>query len=325
MYSATNRNLMIYNIQMKKRLFYIDILKTIACVLIINTHSAPLFPDRFSYLSFGGDLGNDLFFMISGYCLYSFINNKHIVNFKKWYLQKVAKLFFISSVFNLINIIIRKEYNYGIVKLVKIFTIPNGYWFICAISILYIYIYIYGKIENNAIRLLVNGILLIAHLYFDTGLGSFSERYIMGAISMSAGYEIKKIDPNISKKISSIIIVISFVFFVILKMYCRNIFNVYFHLLQGVLIVIINSFSLMFASKLHIQSNIIIENISKSTLIAYLIGTKELTALFKYIVFPISYIINMVVILTVSVLLRKLYCKVMFIFQKNKNCRIEND
>ena len=64
--------------------YFINYLRTIATVLITNSHYSNIWP--ISDLAAGGLLGNILFIAASGFCL---LNIKE--NFGKWYLKRIAK------------------------------------------------------------------------------------------------------------------------------------------------------------------------------------------------------------------------------------------
>ena len=70
----------------KVRYNFIPYLKTLAVLLVINSHLDAYYPH--SALATGGALGNALFFVVSGFCLAD-IHDK----FDKWYFYRVLKIY----------------------------------------------------------------------------------------------------------------------------------------------------------------------------------------------------------------------------------------
>ena len=64
--------------------YIIDIAKALACLLIANFHSDILYPDKLSLLSFGGDIGNNIFFMVSGFALLPSVEKSTSLDIGKW-------------------------------------------------------------------------------------------------------------------------------------------------------------------------------------------------------------------------------------------------
>lgn len=74
-------------------MFYIiDIMKSLACLLIANFHSDILFPDRLSLLAFGGDIGNNMFFMVSGSTLFPSVERSGGKDVRSWYIKRLKRL-----------------------------------------------------------------------------------------------------------------------------------------------------------------------------------------------------------------------------------------
>lgn len=73
---------------MTDRVKAIDYIKCIACLLIINSHIAQLYPDSIKALSFGGYFGNSFFFFVSGYCL-----NNLKEDFPRWYYKRFWRIY----------------------------------------------------------------------------------------------------------------------------------------------------------------------------------------------------------------------------------------
>ncbi len=70
-----------------KRILAVDYIKCLACLLILNSHIASLYPSFLKRLAFGGYFGNCLFFFCSGFLLTKISNS-----FPKWYGKKIVRV-----------------------------------------------------------------------------------------------------------------------------------------------------------------------------------------------------------------------------------------
>jgi len=66
----------------------INWLRCLATLLITNSHFDTLYPQKLSFLAFGGLFGNCIFFLVSGYCLANITTA-----FPKWYAKRVIKVY----------------------------------------------------------------------------------------------------------------------------------------------------------------------------------------------------------------------------------------
>ena len=57
-------------------------LRLLACIIITNSHLRNIYPESISFMSFGGHLGNTLFFFASGWCLTN-CTKRNIIDFMK--------------------------------------------------------------------------------------------------------------------------------------------------------------------------------------------------------------------------------------------------
>lgn len=129
---------------------FIDIVKVIAVILIINSHMDPIYPIK--SLATGGSLGNALFFIASGFLLLG--RNKDI----KFYFILFFKLYIPLYLVTLITGL-EKD-----VLWIKQLVWPTNYWFIGAIVVFYI---LYGVLEKlNLFAKISYFYLAILAMYF---------------------------------------------------------------------------------------------------------------------------------------------------------------
>ena len=145
----------------KKRILAVDYIKCIACLLILNSHLAPLYPGAFKRLAFGGFFGNCLFFFCTGFLLM-----KARDTFSKWYGKKIVRV--ILPYFLLLPLLFfdgrLKE-----LDVLNIFIPFKLYHFIPTILILYITYYIALFLSDKAkIRFLymILALTIVCFLYF---------------------------------------------------------------------------------------------------------------------------------------------------------------
>lgn len=136
-----------------KREIYIDCLKIIAIILIINSHCDNLYPIK--ALATGGALGNSLFFICAGY-LWG-IN----VTIKKL-LLKILRLYIPTWLVTL-------SFYWGNGDAIYQFIWPTSFWFIGAIVLFYVLFFILDKLDiysHYGIFLFVCGLIYSAYYIF---------------------------------------------------------------------------------------------------------------------------------------------------------------
>lgn len=118
----------------------ITFLKCLAALLITNAHLGPFYPERFQFLSFGGALGNSLFFLCSGWALVGGVKK---MSFPNWYIKRAIRVLIPVWSFMLItSCMFINSYNWC-----QFFQTP--YWFLNAILLFYIPYYLiirYAKV-----------------------------------------------------------------------------------------------------------------------------------------------------------------------------------
>lgn len=122
--------------------YFINYLRTIATVLITNSHYSNIWP--ISDLAAGGLLGNILFFAASGFCL---LNIKE--NFGKWYWKRIAKIWPVMIGFTLLTVLIG-DYSLASWKdVVRLFLYPTNYIFLVWLMISYIAFYVLAWLSKK--------------------------------------------------------------------------------------------------------------------------------------------------------------------------------
>jgi peptidoglycan/LPS O-acetylase OafA/YrhL len=122
--------------------YFINYLRTIATVLITNSHYSNIWP--ISDLAAGGLLGNILFFAASGFCL---LNIKE--NFGKWYLKRIAKIWPVMIGFTLLAVLVGDYPLASWKDAVRLFLYPTNYIFLVWLMISYIAFYILAWLSKK--------------------------------------------------------------------------------------------------------------------------------------------------------------------------------
>ncbi len=133
----------------------ISILRFLACLLIVNSHCGDLYP--VSLLAIGGEQGNVIFFIISGYCL---ANIK--TNFIQWTAKRYKKILPITIVALLLRILFVDGFT-NIVKMPLHMILKKYidlYWFVFAIMCYYIVFYIIFK-NTSKLKIIIIALLYI--------------------------------------------------------------------------------------------------------------------------------------------------------------------
>lgn len=144
-------NQIIENNIISKQWNAISFMKCIAAILITNAHIGPFYPEGYDWMSFGGALGNSLFFFCSGYALIDSIKDK---SFLQWYSRRLKRLYptiwLVMAVFVLIG--------YGNYRIIDFIVTP--YWFINTIIVFYAIFYFVVKYTRRNLSFLI-GILFL--------------------------------------------------------------------------------------------------------------------------------------------------------------------
>lgn len=114
---------------MQKRYNSVYYLKFLATFFITNSHLLSLYPDRLSFMAFGGMFGNCLFFFVSGFCL-----TKRKENFFIFMLRRIIRVYLPYLLF--LPFILNTEY-VSVSDVLEIVFPMRNYHFIPSIIVLY--------------------------------------------------------------------------------------------------------------------------------------------------------------------------------------------
>lgn len=306
--------------------YFIVILRFIAMLLITNSHYDNIWP--ISAIATGGTLGNALFFAISGFCI-SFKE----VNFNKWIIKKIIRIYPQVIVVSVIMFIIIEPNIHSIWDVIKIFIYPTQFWFISAIMLFYIMLFFIHKYYNQSIKyiyLLAIVIYVIIYLLIlDTSNwvieGASCFKWIYYFIIMIIGYDIRcNLDKfkelAIKKKgvlqFGVLFSIISYLIFKILMSKFLLFMKLQFIIHIIVLVFMISCFGIgvIYENKIKEKCKCkryyyVIQVLSGLTLEIYLVQTQILRSFYNY-VFPINLFIVTVLILLSAFLLKESSVKI---------------
>ena len=129
-----------------KRNVSLDILKIFTMLLIINSHSDILYPAQIRFLASGGAIGNELFFLISGYLF----SAKDDIGRDIW--KRFIKLYIPAYIMIMMTLLCGKIHVDSIEVFVKEFIWPTHFWFVGAIFVYSVILYALkkkAKIDNK--------------------------------------------------------------------------------------------------------------------------------------------------------------------------------
>ena len=133
----------------KARYEFINVLKVLAAILITDSHYTNIWP--YSFMAFGGLLGDVLYFAISGFCLADIKEP-----FSRWYLKRILRIYPILWIVNIIGVSVGYFRILSIKTFIELFIYPTYFHFIASIMVLYIIFYfivkyLLGKIGFKAV------------------------------------------------------------------------------------------------------------------------------------------------------------------------------
>lgn len=139
-------------------------LRFIAILLITNSHLDNLYP--VSAMSTGGQLGNSLFFMLSGFGLAASYRKKGDV-FGPWLQRRLARIYpSVLLVALTAAVVTGAVFEWGVMDYVRHLLWPTEYWFVAAIVCFYVPFYWLMSLRNKAVFLWLIGLLFLPYFYF---------------------------------------------------------------------------------------------------------------------------------------------------------------
>ena len=169
----------------EKQVYIIDILRFAACLMIFFYHCNSLLPGEFKFLTFfGEDMGNDLFFMISGFALYPSIERTPLSALPAWYLRRLKRILPMLAFFYILSFLTGYYSFKNAFQLFTVFIYPTLYWFATAILFFYLLLFVVMKVRPKLIRWLVAAALMPIWIMRIDKMEGY---YLIGFIAMMAG------------------------------------------------------------------------------------------------------------------------------------------
>lgn len=122
---------------------FIVVLRTVACMLITNSHGEEVYPIRI--LASGGLLGDVIYFAISGYCLYALKEMK----FLPWYGKRLKRVYIPTWITAGLFIVTGIYGTIGAKRVCELLFWPTHYHFVASILVMYIIFFFAMKYINR--------------------------------------------------------------------------------------------------------------------------------------------------------------------------------
>ncbi len=201
-------------------LYIIDIIRCAACLMIFLYHCNTILPGEFRFLTFfGEDMGNDLFFLISGFALFPSIERAELKDFPRWYLRRLLRILPTLAFFYLLSYLTGFYSLKDLSQLFTVFVYPTLYWFVTGILVFYILVFLIFKLLPGALRFLIPVLLLILWWILWDKMEAY---YLSGLLSMQTGAllreSLEKEDPGFQKSgLYSAVFFTSFILYLAVK------------------------------------------------------------------------------------------------------------
>ncbi len=174
----------------RKDVKVIDIIRCIACLMIFFYHCNTILPGEFRWLTFfGEDMGNQLFFMISGFALFPSIQETAPKGLPRWYFKRLARILPMLGFFYLLSYLTGFYSLNDPAQVFTVFVYPTLYWFVTAILVFYLALFLFLKIDNRYVQGLI---LLALFAAWCIRADKMEAYYFAGALSMFTGALLRK-------------------------------------------------------------------------------------------------------------------------------------
>ncbi len=179
-------------------IFIIDIIRCLACLMIFFYHCNTILPGEYRWLTFfGEDMGNQLFFMISGFALFPSVREAGFKDLPGWYFKRLIRILPMLSFFYLLSFLTGFYSFRDPAQVFTVFIYPTLYWFVTAILVFYLLLFLFLKINSRMIKgLIMAGIFALWCLRADR----MEAYYLAGALSMLTGTLLRKGLERINEK-----------------------------------------------------------------------------------------------------------------------------
>ncbi len=148
----------------RKRYAYIDVLKMLGVLIVLNSHFDTLYP--ISYLAVGGAIGNGLFFITSGFLCWPIKSG----GFPWWFGRKVLRIYIPTLIAAAVSLFTTRKGLLTPGNAFFIFVWPTVFWFIGAIILFYIIYYLLRNVTTDRQFGIMFGVLAIAYVAIYIGL-----------------------------------------------------------------------------------------------------------------------------------------------------------
>lgn len=328
-----------------KRYLFIEFLRPIAAILILNSHFDSLYP--ISAMATGGSIGNSIFFAVSGFCLCPIKDN-----FTKWMGKRIAKLYVPTIIMALVSTMLSRgvqELN-TFLEFIYTFIWPTNYWFVGAIALFYLLYYIFDFINSNKKFAVLFAIICIIYFiyysFLDTSSwvieangissveGCFKLIYYFSIMMMGKWFRV-----NINYKFTHTktyfsMAVLSFISIYAFK-YLMTKYSVLFrfqflnHVSTFLLIIFIFMLGLSLETsfkKISTKCLNLLKIIGNITLEMYLVQfiIIDLISKMEYLIFPINAFLALLLVFFMAYILKVLSKALIDAFTKNISCMCNN-
>lgn len=148
-----------------------NLLRFIAVLAVVNSHLDFLYPQGYQFLATGGAIGNSLFFFSSGFGLWFSIKYLNQSAFMKWFGKRCLRIYPpYLIVLPLLVCILLYTGDMNLNRVINIgefvFFPHQAYWFLQAMILFYILIYIIFSLSEYKEKLILNSICIFCVIYF---------------------------------------------------------------------------------------------------------------------------------------------------------------
>ncbi len=141
------------------KFIFIDVLKALAALIIINSHLDPLYP--IPALATGGAIGNAVFFAASGFLLFPIRQNAG-----EWMKKKLINIYIPVIPMTLLSIFTVKYGELTENNVFCVFIWPTIYWFAGAIILFYLIYYLLRGIVSNRNFVILFSVLVVVYFVY---------------------------------------------------------------------------------------------------------------------------------------------------------------
>lgn len=172
--------------QDSRRYIFIDYLKAFGVLLVMNSHFDKLYP--ISALATGGAMGNGLFFIVSGFCLWPVKEE-----FRGWMTKRIVRLYLPTTLVSALLLFTTKRELISLSNMIPIFIWPTLFWFVGGILVLYLLYYLLRHIvEDRQFVLCFIGaciVYIVYYYYLDTSVWVVESTWVIqnGVKNLVAG------------------------------------------------------------------------------------------------------------------------------------------